>query len=101
MFISAKVSFPINWVTSRNVGTGDNQIVLCDAHWTRGRDNISYRDSDIPGDKQKLNTAMDSSKVEFREIRSQDLTVSVYLHLFDFLYTCSHQANFQTGELDN
>ena len=32
-------------------------------------DKISYRDSDIPGDKQKLNTDTDSSKVESSEIQ--------------------------------
>ena len=32
-------------------------------------DKISYGDSDIPGDKQKLNTDTDSSKVESSEIQ--------------------------------
>ena len=67
MCLSQKVSFPINWVTSRNSGTEDNQIVLFDAQWTQDRIHISYGDSDIPGDKRKLNTATDSSKVEFSE----------------------------------
>ena len=37
MFISEKVSFSIKWVTSRNAGTGDNQIVLFDAQRTRDK----------------------------------------------------------------
>lgn len=37
VFISEKVSFSIKWVTSRNAGTGDNQIVLFDAQRTRDR----------------------------------------------------------------
>ena len=89
VFISAKVSFPINWVTSRNVGTLDNQIVLCDAFWTRDRDNISYWDSDIPGDKQKLNTeTWTPAKWNLGKSDHKILppAASVYLHLFDFLY---------------
>ena len=93
MSLSQEVSFPINWVTSRNSGTGDNQIVLFDAQWTQDRRLISYWDSDIPGDKRKLNTATDSSKVEFSSVKfksdqgGDNLTAdSVYLHLFDFLY---------------
>ena len=91
--LSQKVSFPINWVTSRNSGTGDNQIVLFDAQRTQDRRLISYWDLDIPGDKRKLNTATDSSKVEFSSVKfksdqgGDNLTAdSVYLHLFDFLY---------------
>ena len=93
MSLSQEVSFPINRVTSRNSGTGDNQIVLFDAQWTQDRRLISYRDLDIPGDKRKLNTATDSSKVEFSSVKfksdqgGDNLTAdSVYLHLFDFLY---------------
>ena len=99
VFISAKVSFPINWVTSRNVGTLDNQIVLWDAHWTRDRDNISYWDSDIPGDKQKLNMETWTPakwNLEGNQItRSFTAAISVYLHLFDFLYM------FTSGCLSN
>ena len=68
-------------------------------------DKISYRDSDIPGDKQKLNTDTDSSKVESSEIQirsSREIIscppVFICIHLTSYTWTV---ADFQTGELDN
>ena len=100
------ISFSIKWVTSRNAGTRDNQIVLFDAQRAQDRrqDQLQRLGHSWWQAETKHWHGLQQSGIQWNSNQIQPgdnlMSAGVYLHTFDFLYMdCGWLSNRGIGQL--